>query len=259
MTADGLIRAVRGQLGLGRLLPLGGAADGVWIAERAAAGVLREAETAVAGVRLGAVRIATAEPDAHDWGAVRRANPAAPPGALPPAPLRIEADFSVVFAATGGRPLPRTADLLRSALAGTATRRLGLAVAEIDLRVAGLLDEALPADDDREAEAGDAAPDPVADSFELDVVAVAATRVPGVSAVTSALAGLASGAARMSEPDGGSPRLVRVQIAVAAGYRALDVALAVRDAATAAALADSPGAVAVAVTVTDVVPGAGTV
>ncbi|MGC3004257.1 nucleopolyhedrovirus P10 family protein, partial [Streptomyces sp. G35A] len=36
-TADRWTRAVREQVGLGRLLPLGGPRDGAWIAERAAA------------------------------------------------------------------------------------------------------------------------------------------------------------------------------------------------------------------------------
>ncbi|RST09978.1 hypothetical protein EF908_40860, partial [Streptomyces sp. WAC04770] len=45
--ADGWTAAVRQRLGLGRLLPLGGATDGVWIAETAAASVLR-AEAVIA-------------------------------------------------------------------------------------------------------------------------------------------------------------------------------------------------------------------
>ncbi len=236
MTADGLVRAVRGQLGLGRLLPLGGPADGVWIAERAALGVLREAEHAAGGVRLEAVRIGLAEPDAHDWGAVRAANPAAPPSALPVAPLRIEADFT----ASGDHPLPRTAALLRGALAGTAERLLGLAVAAIDLRVVGLLDDDAPA-----PRGAGAAIDPVpAGAGAADPVAAAAAGVPGVAAVTARLPGLVPSAAAAAGPDDGSPRVVRVQIAVAAGHRALDVALAVRAAITSAAQADAPGGVA---------------
>lgn len=39
-TADRWTRAVREQLRLGRLLPLGGPGDGAWIAERAAREVL---------------------------------------------------------------------------------------------------------------------------------------------------------------------------------------------------------------------------
>jgi hypothetical protein len=59
---DGWTSAVRHQLGLGRLLPLGGPRDGAWIAEGAAGTVLRRAVDGVAGVRLGALRIAAVDP-----------------------------------------------------------------------------------------------------------------------------------------------------------------------------------------------------
>lgn len=232
MAVDSSARAVRAQLGLGRLLPLGGPADGVWIAERAAAGVLREAEHAVPGVRLESLRIGPAEPDAHDWGAARAANPAAPPSALPCAPLRVEADF----AAGVDRPLPGTAALLRAALADAADRRLGLPVTEIDLRVVGLLESGsgtaitVPAITSRPAD-----PPPGAG---VDRVAVATTAVPGVVALTARLPGA---------PDAAG-QAVRVQIAVDAGHRALDVALAVR-----AALTTAVGQAATAVLVTDIV------
>ncbi|MCA1272758.1 hypothetical protein LCE32_22340, partial [Streptomyces sp. 7G] len=57
--ADGWTAGVRERLGLGRLLPLGGPADGVWIAETAAASVLRAA--ARPGAVLGELRIGLAE------------------------------------------------------------------------------------------------------------------------------------------------------------------------------------------------------
>ncbi|MYY85715.1 nucleopolyhedrovirus P10 family protein, partial [Streptomyces sp. SID335] len=63
MTGEGWTQAVRRQLGLGRVLPLGGAADGVWMTESAADGALRQMAERVPGVRLGAVRIALAAPD----------------------------------------------------------------------------------------------------------------------------------------------------------------------------------------------------
>ncbi|MFS4097347.1 nucleopolyhedrovirus P10 family protein, partial [Streptomyces sp. AF1A] len=56
--ADTWTQAVRHQLGLGRLLPLGGSRDGAWIAERAATAVLVRAADGVPGVRLGALRLA---------------------------------------------------------------------------------------------------------------------------------------------------------------------------------------------------------
>ncbi|MGA6226178.1 nucleopolyhedrovirus P10 family protein, partial [Streptomyces umbrinus] len=47
MTADRWTQAVRNQLGLGRLLPLGGPHDGAWITEAAATAVLRRAARSV--------------------------------------------------------------------------------------------------------------------------------------------------------------------------------------------------------------------
>ncbi|MEU3757855.1 hypothetical protein [Streptomyces albogriseolus] len=132
MMADRWTRMVRQQVGLGRFLPLGGPYDGAWIAERAASGVLRgAAEREVPEVRLDGVRIGLADPG-------EAAEPAvpAPPSALPPGPLRLTAEF----AATAAWPLPETASRLRTALAVTATERIGLDLTEVDLRVTELLD-----------------------------------------------------------------------------------------------------------------------
>ncbi len=128
---------VRQQVGLGRFLPLGGPYDGTWIAERAASGVLRgAAERDVPEVRLDGVRIGPADPG-------EAAEPAvpAPPSALPPGPLRLTAEF----AATAAWPLPETASRLRTALAVTATERIGLDLTEVDLRVTELLESESPA------------------------------------------------------------------------------------------------------------------
>ncbi|MBZ9640716.1 nucleopolyhedrovirus P10 family protein, partial [Streptomyces sp. PSKA30] len=114
MTADGWTWAVRRQLGLGRLLPLGGPRDGAWITERAVEAVLRHAAGAVPGVRLGAVGISLADPE----GAHEPAVPP-PPSALPPGPLRVTAGF----AATAAEPLPTAASRLRRALAAAASQR----------------------------------------------------------------------------------------------------------------------------------------
>lgn len=131
--ADGWTAAVRQRLGLGRLLPLGGPADGAWIAERAAVAVLRDAVAKGPGPGpvLGELRISVADPDGAPDAVV-----APPPSALPPGPLRIEA----AMAAVSGRPLPVAAEALRSALLTAAAQRLGLVVAAVDVRVTELLD-----------------------------------------------------------------------------------------------------------------------
>ncbi|MDI5963097.1 hypothetical protein [Streptantibioticus silvisoli] len=247
MTADGLLQAVRGQVGAGRTLPLGGPADGCWITERAVARVLREAERTVPGVALDRVRVRLADPDAHDWGAVRTANPAAPPSAMPAGPLRIEADF----AARPDRPLPRTADLLRAVLAALAADRLGLVVTAIDLRAVGLLgpldaDRPMADPDEAGLETGpDAAAGPVGDAAgadgPADAVVAAALKVGGVRGA----------AARWTA--GG----VRAYVTVDGGFRALDVAVAVRTAVTVAAAGERAAADGPAPATAVVVTGAG--
>lgn len=275
--ADRWTRMVRQQVGLGRFLPLGGPYDGAWIAERAASGVLRgAAERDVPEVRLGGVRIGLADPG-------EAAEPAvpAPPSALPPGPLRLTAEF----AATAAWPLPETASRLRTALAVTATERIGLDLTEVDLRVTELLDTeppasrpgtpATPGGTDTSGGAGmpgaaesEAARAPgsaggsgsaggfgaagvagaVGGGPEGERVAAVVLRVPGVSRLT----GVGGLPVRLGEqaPASGDAlprRHARVDLAVAAGFRPLEVARAVR-AAVAEALPDRP---TVAVLVTD--------
>ncbi|MGW4148047.1 hypothetical protein [Streptomyces albogriseolus] len=277
MMADRWTRMVRQQVGLGRFLPLGGPYDGAWIAERAASGVLRgAAERDVPEVRLGGVRIGLADPG-------EAAEPAvpAPPSALPPGPLRLTAEF----AATAAWPLPETASRLRTALAVTATERIGLDLTEVDLRVTELLDTEPPASRPgtpetrggtdtsggagmpgaAESEAarapGSAGGSGSAGGFgaagvagavgggpEGERVAAVVLRVPGVSRLT----GVGGLPVRLGEqaPASGDAlprRHARVDLAVAAGFRPLEVARAVR-AAVAEALPDRP---TVAVLVTD--------
>ncbi|MFH8257268.1 hypothetical protein [Streptomyces roseolus] len=220
-TSDGWTRAVRDSLAPGRLLPLGTAADGVWLAERAA----RQAwGRTVAGVRdavPGRLRIGAAGPAGE-------AGPfPVPPGGLPPGPLRIEAEFAAV---AGGRSLPETAEEVRALLLAAA-RELGLAVAEADLRVTDLLAEApapepTPPPPDRTPPATD------------DPVARAVLRVPGVAAVTDAL----------GPPVHRTPGAVRVECAVTADRPVVETARAARAAAAAAA----PEGAAVTVVVTEV-------
>ncbi|MFF3099212.1 hypothetical protein [Streptomyces cyaneofuscatus] len=283
--ADGWTAAVRQRLGLGRLLPLGGAVDSAWIAETAAASVLRGA--AVEGAVLGTLRIGPAReatgaetrPEARRpvgaggpegaggpaWtggpagtgspagtggpagaGVVAEAGlalPPAPPSGLPPGPLRIEAEFR----AAGDRPLPDSAAALRAALVTAAAARLGLEIAEVDLRVTALLDDAAP---DQVTDPADApsppAPAPVAkaDTKAEGPAAVAAAGVPGVVSLTRVL----GGAVHTAEDH------IRVEVATAGDHRALDVARSVRTAVSAATADRLP----VSVLVTDVVeaPGA---
>ncbi|MEU8566490.1 hypothetical protein AB0C45_33980 [Streptomyces cyaneofuscatus] len=258
--ADGWTAAVRQRLGLGRLLPLGGAVDGAWIAETAAASVLRGAtvEGAVLGtLRIGPAREATgaeAQPEAlrpagtggpAGAGVVAEAGlalPPAPPSGLPPGPLRIEAEFR----AAGDRPLPDSAAALRAALVTAAAARLGLEIAEVDLRVTALLDDAAP---DQVTDPADApspsAPAPVAKASTKaeGPAGEAAAAVPGVVSLTRVL----GGAVHTAQDH------IRVEVATAGDHRALDVARSVRTAVSAATADRLP----VSVLVTDVVEAPG--
>ncbi|MFE0455840.1 nucleopolyhedrovirus P10 family protein [Streptomyces sp. NPDC058914] len=241
MTADGWTRAVRDRLVVGRLLPLGGPRDGAWITEEAAQAVLRRAVRGLRGVRLGPLRIAVADPE----GAYEPVVPP-PPSALPPGPLRVSADC----AATAAEPLPATTARLRTALATAAAERLGLVVAEVDLRVTALLDGLDAEDAEPERAEGVRAPRPSEAAGEGDAarVAAAALSVPGVAGLTDLL----GRAVHLEERRDGSTALprrhARVEIAVAADHRALDVALEVRGVVS-GALRDQP---TVAVLVTSV-------
>ncbi|MFP8944896.1 nucleopolyhedrovirus P10 family protein [Streptomyces fenghuangensis] len=258
MATDRLAQAVRRQIGFGRLLPLGGAEDGTWIAERAAAGVLRQAAAGLPGVRPGTLRLSPAEHGAGGKPAVPM-----PPSALPPGPVRISAEFE----AGAQEPLPAAAERLRSALAEAADRRLGLVVAAVDLRITGLLDG--PDDGPPPEEPSEEPPGERADSGEItdageagSAVGAAALAVPGVTRLAPELGGAARALRTVDtgpgDGAGAAPgRHVQVQFAVAADHRALDVARAVRDAAARAAAAGAPGPVTVAAVVTEVVRGPG--
>ncbi|GHA67649.1 hypothetical protein GCM10010391_61740 [Streptomyces anthocyanicus] len=251
---------MREQLGLGRLLPLGGPGDGAWIAERAAREVLLAAARGVAGVRPGDLRVGLADPDD-----VREPAVPLPPGALPPGPLRVTADFAVVVGPTAAvaEPLPATAARLRAALAEAAAARLGLTAADVDLRVTGLLDETPEAGPeagpgpgpvdaaDTDTDTGDGGSDDGSEaSGDEGRAARAALTVPGVARLT----GVLGRPVHLTEPppqEGALPRRhVRVELAVRADHRAVEVARRVR-AAVSEAVADRP-TVAVVVTRTDV-------
>ncbi|WP_329574600.1 nucleopolyhedrovirus P10 family protein [Streptomyces sp. NBC_01361] len=241
MSADRWTQAVRHQLGLGRLVPLGGPRDGCWLAESAARSALRQAVQSVHGVRLGSLRVELADPD----GSYESAVPA-PPSALPPGPLRIVAEC----AAAPDEPLPTAASRLRAALNGAASDGLGLAVAEVDLRVTALLDDGPEA----ETAPGHSEPD-IADGGQAKAdsdeerAGRAALSVPGVARLTGSLGGLGRAVHIGERPEGAATlprRHVRIELAVSGGRRVLDVARDVRTAVT-EALADDPS-VAVLVT-----------
>ncbi|WJV49601.1 nucleopolyhedrovirus P10 family protein [Streptomyces flavofungini] len=273
MTGDGWTSAVRRQLGLGRMLPLGGPGDGAWLAESAARSVLRDSAARVVGARVTRLRVSLAEPHAAPLSpdAYVSAVPS-PPSALAPGPLRISAEFQAATA----EPLATAADRLRAALGSAAAERLGLVVTEVDLRITGLIEgdaapgdvtpedpvparavsggtpsaDALSAGDD--AVAGPAAPrpgrgdEPSADDEER--VARAVLAVPGVTRLAGVLGGPAR-AVHFEEHEAPLTlprRHVRVELAADARHRTLDVARAVR-AAVAKSLPDRPS-VAVLVT-----------
>ncbi|WP_274916381.1 hypothetical protein [Streptomyces sp. WZ-12] len=235
MAANDLARAVRAQLGLGRVLPLGGPADGAWISERAARTALLRSPGTPPDIRLGALRLTL---DAPDDAPAPTVPP--PPSALPPGPLRLTADVT----APPDRPLPPLAARLRTALLTAAEHDLGLRLTAVDLRITDLLDE--PAADAPRDEASPGAteaavpcagaetgapdrgtpPGPQAPT-DPDDLAARILAVPGVARLAPALAGRSRPVART---DDGTH--VLIQLATAAGHRPLDVARAVRRAVT---------------------------
>ncbi|WP_369356237.1 hypothetical protein [Streptomyces sp. cg2] len=221
MAANGLAHTVRQQLGIGRILPLGGPADGAWITERAARAALLRAPGTPPGVRLDALRLSLATP-----GDAPAATVPAPPSALPPGPLRIAADL----AAPSGRPLPALAAQLRTALLAAAEDGLGLRVGAVDLRIGELLDtpaEDGPGEKDRAADRppAPAAAGPAGAAADPSDLVARVLAVPGVARLAPALAGHSRPVARTGDH-------VLVQLATTAGHRPLDVARAVRRAVT---------------------------
>jgi hypothetical protein len=182
-------------------------------------------------------------------GFVPEAPSAAPLGALPHVPLRIEADFEAAM----GEPLPQLAERLRDALWAAAEGGLGLAVEAVDLRVTGLLDDETPpppveeAEQDPEVEMG-----PAMVQGTTEAVKAAVRAVPGVLRLTRRLAGLGSLRIRDTQAPGVPGRRVQLQIATAPAHLPLAVARDAAAAVTAAAAPGAPGPVTTAVVVTDV-------
>lgn len=246
---DRLTRTVREQVALGRLLPLGGPDDAVWITERAVVRALRRACAALPGVRLGDVGVGLGEGDDED-GVLGAVSPAAPVGALPHLPVRVGADFE----ATADEPLPLVADRLRDTL-GSAAKGLGLVVEGVDLHVTGLLEADAPPASAAEDELADGEPDlgPAIVQGTAEGVGAAARAVPGVLRLTRRLAGLGGGVRiRDTEPPEEPARLVQLQIATGVGHVPLAVGREAVSAAGRAARAGAPGPVLTTVVVTDV-------
>ncbi|MFI1795777.1 hypothetical protein ACH427_00260 [Streptomyces sp. NPDC020379] len=232
MDADRWTQAVRGQLAPGRLLPLGGVADGAWIVESAAAGALRRAAaTAVPDARLDTLRLSLADP-------ASAAGPAVPPppSALAVGPLRVVADF----AAAPDRPLPVVADELRRAVRTAASGTLGAVVESVDLRATELL-EGLTA--------GTAVPEEEPPEPEGDAGVVRAVlSVPGVAGLVP----LFGRAVRIDDGEGKCH--AQAQFAVTEGRRALETVREVRAAVAGVLAGRTSGPVTVAAVVTGVLP-----
>ncbi|MGW7519463.1 hypothetical protein ACWGJ2_28115 [Streptomyces sp. NPDC054796] len=277
MDTDRLAQAVRHQLGIGRLLPLGGADDGAWLTERAARAALRSVTTpahahthtqALSGVRIDALRLSLADPGDPAPPAVP-----APPSALPPGPLRVESECAVPV----GEPLPVVTERLRAALFAVAEGKLGLRLAAVDIRVTDLLDpwdgsarrtadgnagtrSGTATEAEGEAEARTEAAPGGGTEGTVRAVADAVVAVPGVARLAPVLGrpfprsgdGSGDGPAHAVQITGREGRHVQVELAVAAGHRALDVARAARAAATAAAVPEVT--VAILVTAVDGFP-----
>ncbi|WP_326691312.1 hypothetical protein OIE63_31995 [Streptomyces sp. NBC_01795] len=286
--ADRLTQAVRHQLGIGRLLPLGETEDGAWVTEATAAAALRTAASAaVPGVRLSGVRLGLSD-------AAEAGDPAVPPppSALPWGPLALTADLAV----PADRPVPAVADDLRHALLAAAEREWGLPLRAVDLRVAELLDEPyVPDATSSGTRASDASsgtrpgaassgapPAPAASGGLAHEVASAVLAVDGVdrlAPVLGPLLALSSGGTRPravrvtaadaeaatdaaqgvdavgnAESDGSrhSGRHVLIQLAITPGHRAIGVARAVRTAAHLALAEGGDGPATVAVLITGV-------
>ncbi|MEV4938387.1 hypothetical protein [Streptomyces zaomyceticus] len=245
-TAEGWTAAVRDRVAQGRLLPLGAAAEGAWITERTVRDVLGRSAEAVRGVVPGAMRIGpahqdpasgtAAETDTEETGTA--GSGAAGPGAAGPETAGADAAGAgavlvrASFGAVAGRPLPELTEELRTALIAAAEDGIGLVVAAVDLRVTALLDAAPPGP----AQPSAPPPGPTSPATD-DPLALAALGVTGVAGVTDTL-----GPPVRRSADG-----VRVEVAVTAGARPLDVARAVRATVTAAA----PEGTAVTVVVSD--------
>lgn len=252
MKTEAWPQAVRHQLDLGRLLPLGSPDDGTWITEQAAVRALGRAAAEIPGVWLESLRIGAAPLEPVSEPAVRP-----PASALPPGPLRIEAAFTSSL----GQPLPEAAERLRSTLLNAAAERLGMTTVTADLRVTDLHEGPEASVKPRTAaRATRPAPATAAARSQAAVTGTGsmwgpvgeltdvATAVPGVARLTAVLG---TRPVRVEDHDDPPGRHIEVQLAVAPGHHPLEVARAVREAVAHAATTGTPGPVTAAVLITE--------
>jgi hypothetical protein len=117
--ADRIMRAVRAEVRLGRLLPLDDPTPGLRIAETAAAKILRRAADTIPGARAASCRLTPAGPAVH---------------------------IAITLAATLDRPFPDLAAQVRRAVHHAAHRKLGLASTAIDVEIVSVLESVRPSD-----------------------------------------------------------------------------------------------------------------
>ncbi|MFJ2769140.1 hypothetical protein [Streptomyces sp. NPDC087300] len=129
--AGRVMDVVRLELRPGRTLPLGDEDEDAWIVEAAAARTIRAAVETLPGVRAGSCRIDIAPLDAAPG------RPAAPPGRLPRGPVRVRVEIQVALS----WHLQDVADRARQRVSAAADGELGLRVAEIDVRIADIIDD----------------------------------------------------------------------------------------------------------------------
>ncbi|MEU8589506.1 hypothetical protein AB0C59_21280 [Streptomyces sp. NPDC048664] len=118
--ADRVMRIVRAEVRLGRLLPLADTVRDLRIAESAAARVLRQAADTVGGARAATCRLV-------------------PEGG-------IEVRVAMTVAAALDRPLPDTVDQVRRSIFDAARQALGLAVTAVDVIVVDVLEPSVQSD-----------------------------------------------------------------------------------------------------------------